>query len=121
MAYTILAGFDVNGDIYPFSDRVGNVGRNTYRGDPNYTTDLRLQRVIPFSERFKGEISLEAFNVFNRANVEEIDHVYGDPVFLGPIPQHYKDGVTSPGNPTFGSPKFVAPARQLQLSFRLNF
>jgi len=77
--------------------------------------------VIPFSERFKGEISLEAFNVFNRANVEEIDHVYGAPVFLGPIPQHYKDGVTSPGNPTFGSPKFVAPARQLQLSFRLNF
>jgi hypothetical protein len=121
LAYTLLAGFDVNGDIYPFSDRVGNVGRNTYQGDPNYTTDMRLQRVIPFSERFKGELSLEAFNIFNRANVEEIDHVYGEPVFMGPIPQHYKDGVTSPGNPTFGDPKYVAPARQLQLSFRLNF
>jgi len=123
LAYTILAGFDVNGDIYPFSDRVGNVGRNTYRGDPNYSTDLRLQRVIPFSERFKGELSLEAFNVFNRANVEEIDHVYGAPVFLGAVPQHYKDGVTVPfpANSSFGSPKFVAPARQLQLSFRLNF
>ena len=123
LAYTILAGFDVNGDIYPFSDRVGNVGRNTYRGDPNFSTDLRLQRTIPFSERFKGILSLEAFNVFNRANVEEIDHVYGAPVFLGPVPQHYKDGVTVPfpANSSFGSPKFVAPARQLQLSFRLNF
>jgi hypothetical protein len=121
LAYTILAGFDVNGDIYPFSDRVGNVGRNTYQGDPNYTTDMRLQRVIPFGERFKGELSLEAFNIFNRPNVEEIDHVYGEPVFTGPIPQHYKDGIGSPGNPTFGDPKYVAPARQLQLSFRLNF
>jgi hypothetical protein len=120
--YTIFAGFDVNGDFYPFSDRVGGIGRNTYRGDPNYTTDLRLQRMIPFGERFKGEISLEAFNVFNRANVEDIDHVYAAPLFgPNPIPQAYKDGITSPGNPTFGSPKFVAPARELQLSFRLNF
>ncbi len=122
LAYTIFAGFDVNGDIYPFSDRVGDIGRNTYRGDPNYTTDLRLQRSIPFSERFKGVLSFEVFNVFNRANVEDIDHVYGAPFFAGaPIPQHYKDGISSPGNPTFGSPKFVAPARELQLSFRLNF
>ena len=87
----------------------------------DYDTGIRLQRVIPFSERFKGELSLEVFNLFNRANVEDIDHVYGNGTFLGPIPQHYKDGVTSPANPTFGSPKFAAPARQLQLSFRLNF
>ncbi|HYK48141.1 MAG TPA: hypothetical protein VEU94_00330, partial [Terriglobales bacterium] len=33
--YTVLAGFDVNGDQYPFSDRVGDIGRNTYRGDPS--------------------------------------------------------------------------------------
>ena len=37
--YTVFAGFDVNGDGFPFSDRVGNIGRNTYRGDASYTTD----------------------------------------------------------------------------------
>ncbi len=119
--YTIWTGFDVNGDQYPFSDRVGTIGRNTYTGDSDYDTGVRLQRVIPFSERFKGELSLEVFNLFNRANVVDIDHVYGNPTFLGPIPQHYKDGISSPANPTFGSPKYAAPARQMQLSFRLNF
>ncbi|MGH9745313.1 MAG: TonB-dependent receptor domain-containing protein [Candidatus Acidiferrales bacterium] len=119
--YTILAGFDVNGDIYPFSDRVGTIGRNTYRGDSLYDTDIRIQRDIPITERFKGELSFEVFNLFNRPNVEDIDHVYGNDVFLGPVPQSFGDGVTSPANPTFGSPKFVAPARQIQLSLRVNF
>jgi hypothetical protein len=35
--YTVFAGFDVNGDGFPFSDRVGTIGRHTYRGDPSYT------------------------------------------------------------------------------------
>ena len=109
------------GDQYPFSNRVGNIGRNTYRGGPSYTTDLRIQRLIPLSERLKGEFSFEAFNLLNRANVEDIDHVYGNPVLLGPQPRAYKDGISSPANPTFGSPKFAAPARQLQLSVRLIF
>jgi hypothetical protein len=120
--YTILAGFDVNGDLYPFSDRVGTIGRNSYGGDSLYNTDIRIQRDIPFNERFKGELSFEVFNLFNRPNVEDIDHVYGNPVFdPGPIPTHFGDGVTSLENPTFGTPKFVAPARQIQLSLRVNF
>jgi len=123
--YSILVGFPILGDQYPFSDRVGNIGRNTYRGDPSYTTDLRIQRLVPLSERLKGEFSFEAFNLFNRANVEDIDHVYALPVFVTPVPQHYKDGIApslaSGGNAGFGTPKFVAPARQLQFSVRLIF
>jgi Carboxypeptidase regulatory-like domain len=119
--FSVLAGFDVNGDLFPFGDRVGNIGRNTYKGDPSYNTDIRIQRLIPLMERFKAEASFEVFNLFNRANVEDIDHVYGAPVFLGPVPHAYKDGISSPANPTFGTPKFVAPARQIQLSVRLIF
>jgi hypothetical protein len=119
--YTVLAGFDVNGDIYPFSDRVGTIGRNTYRGDSLYDTDIRVERTVPINERFKAEFSAEIFNLFNRPNVEDIDHVYGNDVFLGPVPRFFGDGVTSPANPTFGTPKFVAPARQVQLSVRLSF
>ena len=52
--YTIFAGFDVNGDQFPFSDRVGNIGRNTYRGDPSYTTDIRVQRVFSLGERLQS-------------------------------------------------------------------
>jgi hypothetical protein len=119
--YTVLAGFDVNGDQYPFSDRVGTIGRNTYRGDDFYNTDIRVQRDVPIGEKVKAEFSAEVFNLFNRPNVEDIDHVYGNDVFLGPVPRSFGDGVTSPANPTFGTPKFVAPARQVQLSVRFSF
>jgi TonB dependent receptor len=119
--YSIFAGFDVNGDQFPFSDRVGNVGRNTYRGDPSYTTDIRVQRGLNLGERFRAEASVEVFNLFNRQNVNGIDTVYGAPNFLGPVPQRFGDGITSPENPTFGTPSYVAPARQIQLALRLNF
>ena len=119
--YTIFAGFDVNGDGFPFSDRVGNVGRNTYRGDASYTTDMRLQRVFGLNERLNLEASAEIFNLFNRQNINAIDTVYGAADFLGPVPQRFGDGIGSPANPTFGSPSYVAPARQIQLSLRLNF
>ena len=119
--YTIFAGFDVNGDGFPFSDRVGNIGRNTYQGDYSYTTDLRLQRVFNLRERFTAETSVEIFNLFNRPNVNAIDTVYGNADFVGPIPRKFGDGISSASNPTFGSPSFSAPARQLQLALRLNF
>jgi TonB dependent receptor-like, beta-barrel len=119
--YTLFAGFDVNGDGFPFSDRVGTIGRNTYRGDSSYTTDVRVQRLFGLGEHFKLEAGLEAFNLFNRPSVLDIDTVYGAATFLGPIPRRFGDRITSPANPTFGSPRFVAPARQLQLSLRLDF
>ena len=119
--FTINTGFDTNGDIFPFPDRVGISGRNAYRGDPYYDTDFRVQRVIPISERVKTEASLEIFNLFNRPNVLDVDHVYGAPDFLGPVPQAFGDHISSPANPSFGSPKFVSPARELQLSLRFTF
>jgi hypothetical protein len=119
--FSVNAGFDTNGDGFPFPDRVGTSPRNYYKGDPYYNTDVRLQRVIPFTDRIKGEASIEFFNLLNRANVEDIDHVYGLADFAGPVPTHFGDHVTSPANPTFGDPKFVAPAREIQLSFRITF
>ena len=119
--FSILAGFDVNGDGFPFNDRVGTSGRNFYRGDSYYDSDLRLQRVFHPSDRFSTEASFEVFNLLNRDNVQDIDQVYGAPDFIGPVPKQFGDGVTSPANPTFGSPTFASPARQLQVSLRFNF
>lgn len=118
--FTINTGFDVNGDLFPFPDRVGLTGRNIYKGDPLFNTDVRVQRVIHFGERLKGEFSAEVFNLFNVVNVQDVNHVYGAPNFVGPVPRKFGDGVTGPV-PSFGTPKFAGPARQVQLSFRLNF
>ena len=117
--FTILAGFDVNGDIFPFNDRVDNIPRNTYKGDQYYDINMRLQRVFPITERVNLEASAEAFNIINRVNVQDINHAYGAPVFTGPVPQFFGDGITNAAG--FGTPKFVDPARQIQLSVRLNF
>ena len=119
--YSILAGFDVNGDGFPFSDRTGTVGRNSYRGASYYDSDIRLQRVFHLSERFTTEASMEAFNLLNHTNVQNIDQVYGAADFLGPIPRQYGDHIGSPANPTFATPNFTGPARQLQASLRVNF
>jgi hypothetical protein len=119
--FSILAGFNVLGDGFPFSDRVGDVGRNSYRGASNYDSDLRLQRAFHVAERFTCEASIESFNLFNHRNVQSIDQVYGAADFLGPIPQQFGDGIASPANPTFGSPNFTGPARQLQAALRFSF
>jgi hypothetical protein len=119
--YSILAGSDINGDGFPFNDRVGSIGRNTYRGASYYDTDLRLQRLFNLTERLKLNGSVEALNVLNRVNVQDVDQVYGAGEFSGAIPQSYGDGVTSPANPTFGTPTFAGAARQIQLSLKLKF
>jgi hypothetical protein len=119
--FSILAGFDVNGDGFPFNDRVGTSGRNSYRGDSYYDSDLRLQRIFHPFERLSTEASFEVFNLLNRDNVQDIDQVYGAPDFIGSVPKQFGDHVTSPANPTFGSPTFTSPARQMQVSLRFNF
>jgi Carboxypeptidase regulatory-like domain/TonB dependent receptor len=125
--YTINAAppqGDLNGDGFTFNDRMGNLSRNTYLGDHYYDVDVRLQRGIPLGERVKGEISAEVFNLFNRVNVQEINHLYVTPSpvgdFVGPVPQKFGDHITDVTG-TFGQPKFVAPARQMQLSLRISF
>jgi hypothetical protein len=119
--YNVLAGSDINGDGFPFNDRVGNLGRNTYRGDSYYDTDIRLQRLLSVSERVKVNLSAEVLNLLNRVNVQDVDQVYGSGEFLGPVPKAYGDGVASPANPTFGTPTFAGAARQIQLSLKLKF
>lgn len=64
---------------------------------------------------------METFNVLNHVNVQNIDQVYGAADFLGRIPRQFGDGIGSPANPTFGTPNYTGPARQLQASLRFNF
>jgi hypothetical protein len=148
------------------------IPRNTYIGDPLRTWDLRVGRSFHLTENKRLNLAMDAFNVLNRANVDEVTSVYGSPVFCGgTIPGHYKDAATLaiqagsssmacpsgpipvPGgslaptpitgtlptcsfapacpavdlfipampNSTFGKPRTMLNARQLQLSVRFTF
>ena len=137
--FTIFVGFDANNDLIPAADRVGNLARNTYRGDSYKTWDVRLQRAIPLPrEGMRLDVAVDAFNVLNRQNVDEVVGVYGTYNFCGgQIPQQYKDeaslaiqagqvggcpvaGPPTP-NPLFGTPRTMFSPRQLQLSVKFLF
>jgi len=72
------------------------IPRNTYFGDPLRTWDLRLGRSFYLKEGKKLDLMMDAFNLLNRPNVDEVTPVYGSPVFCGGvIPKHYKDAATN--------------------------
>ncbi len=120
---SVLVGFDTNGDGFPFSDRVGLLGRNTYAGDVLRNVDIRVQRDIPFElsqHQVKTTFSFEVFNLFNRVNVLDVDNIYAAGDLIGPVPHHFGDHVQG-AVPSFGSPRSVADMRQLQFSLRFSF
>jgi len=112
--FTIFYGNNTLGDIAGVAtDRVGGapltavcpvvnqcntlIPRNTYYGDGLRTLDLRVSRAFKLPENRQVELSVDAFNLFNRPNVDEVTSVYGSPVFCGTppsIPGRYKDATT---------------------------
>jgi len=73
------------------------IPRNTYIGDPLYSVDFHVGRDFQLTEHAKLELGADAFNLFNRPNVDEVTSVYGSPVFCGAtptIPTHYKDATS---------------------------
>ncbi len=46
----------------------GNVGRNAFRGRPNYQFDAQISRIFPIYERLNTTLRLECFNVLNHPN-----------------------------------------------------
>ncbi|HUK23000.1 MAG TPA: TonB-dependent receptor [Terriglobales bacterium] len=101
--FTMFVGNDVNGDTNPVTDRVGWSPRNAYRGDQLYTVDIRLARMFHINERIGLDLALDAFNVFNRQNINEVTSVYGGGTpdfcggstpFNGPVPKHYNDATS---------------------------
>jgi hypothetical protein len=137
--FTLFVGFDSNNDLIPAADRVGNLARNTYKGDSLQTWDIRLSRTFNLErEGTRLELAADAFNFLNRANVDEVVGVYGTyNLCSGQQPRQYKDGASQAiqagqvsgcplagppvPNPLFGSPRTMFNPRQLQLSVKLLF
>ncbi|MGA9885418.1 MAG: TonB-dependent receptor [Candidatus Acidiferrales bacterium] len=110
--FTIYYGSPTLNDFAAGSvDRVGGAGvpgthcatvatcqtmipRNTYIGDPLYSWDLRFGRSVQLRSNLRLDLAVDAFNVLNRPNVDQVYSIYGSPVFCGAIPGHYNDAVS---------------------------
>lgn len=130
--FNLLIGTDTNNDSRLYNDRPATAGRNTGKGEPFYSFDMRLSRRFFAKEQRFLELTFEAFNLFNTVNYNGINNIVGttcvDNFALNPncaassgsIPVNARgiEGV-SPTSPLgFTS---AAPARQLQFGIRYNF
>jgi hypothetical protein len=81
-----LTGYDTFHTLaYPLSARPAGLGRNSGRTPMLANMDFRLLKYFPFpavSKTAKLDVVAEAFNLFNRPNVAQVNPVYG----TGPTP-----------------------------------
>ncbi|MEO7673948.1 MAG: TonB-dependent receptor, partial [Pyrinomonadaceae bacterium] len=84
--FNLLAGIDVNGDRSTNGDRPllrlngvdqGAIGRNVGKGPSFATFDMRLTKRIGFSESMSLDLTVEAFNLFNRLNFASVNNTVG--------------------------------------------
>jgi hypothetical protein len=93
--------FNTSTFVNPAPFTFGNAPRSVLRGPGIVTTDLTLEKNIPFGDRIRLDVRVEAYNLFNRTNFN--------------LP-----GATL-GAPDFGVISSARPSRTLQLATRLGF
>ena len=107
-----LTGLDSNSsNAFPLSARPVGFGRNSLETPPLVTLDLRILKYFPFGELRHLDLVAESFNLFNRANVAQINPVFGSSLSgssLSPIPG-------------FAQPIEGTGARQIQFSLDFEF
>jgi hypothetical protein len=80
-----LTGLDSNrNDAFPLSSRPPGLGRNSFKTPPLAIVDFRLLKYFPFGETTRLDLVGEAFNLFNRPNVGQVNCVFGPAPF--PLP-----------------------------------
>jgi hypothetical protein len=98
---TLTRWFNTAAFVNPAPFTFGSAPRSVLRGPGIVTTDLTLEKNVPFGDRFRLDLRIEAYNLLNRTNFN-------------------MPGATL-GAPDFGAISSARPARTLQLGTRLNF
>jgi hypothetical protein len=102
-----LSGLDSNrSDAFPLSSRPLGLARNSLETPATVTLDLRVLKYFPFGESRHLDLVAESFNLLNRANVAQINPVFGSS--LTPIAG-------------FRQPTGGLGARQIQFSVDFEF
>ena len=105
LPFNILTGNDRNNDTNT-NDRPVGVARNAGEGFDFASFDLRVSRRLRLTERIGLEVMAEGFNLFNRANLQLPNNVFG----TGATPL-----------PSFRKATAAADPRQIQFGLRLSF
>jgi hypothetical protein len=107
-AYSAIGGgtVDFNGDG-TFSDRVPGTTRDQFRMRGTNSLDLRFAWTVSLRAARKLQLTVDAFNVYNRDNVATVNTTWG--------------GLLTTPVATFGAPLTYFNPRELQLAARFTF
>jgi outer membrane receptor protein involved in Fe transport len=111
--YSAIVGSDLNNDLNTRNDRAPGFARNSFNLPAVITVDPRLTKTIPIGGA-RVQLIAEAFNVFNRSNVNVERNTYYGLVSGQLVPQ------TNPAT-GFGSPSSSAGPRIVQVAAKLSF
>jgi len=124
LPYSGLVNFDLNNDGNSATDRTPGLGRNTFYLPTTISLDSRVTRNVQFTERARLQFIWEAFNLFNRANINGVRTtqfsrstsaavcgIAGTPCL---VPQ-------TAGATAFGTPVATSGPRIIQLALKLLF
>jgi outer membrane receptor protein involved in Fe transport len=117
-----LPGGGINGSGGDF--RVPGFARNDFQMPNTQVLDLKLSKNLSFHDRYRVELSGEAFNVFNHFNVTGVSttaYFVNKETINGVVTPtlEYSSGVY--GTPTAANSNFAYATRQVQLGVRLSF
>jgi hypothetical protein len=113
---------NLNGDNPP-GDRplVGGapIARNLGLSPGFASVDMRVSRAFTINENIKVQAFIEAFNLFNRVNISDVNPIFLQDPATGQFNLPAKDGNRFKASPERFRAAF-AP-RQFQFGFRMNF
>jgi hypothetical protein len=112
--FVVPASFSNRGIPAPGDRTYGTLPRNAFRGPDRTNLDLALAKTFNFGERWKAELRLEAFNVFNHTE------------FYNPGCAPGSNGVPNcnllvPTNGNFGQVSATYDPRLVQIALRIQF
>jgi hypothetical protein len=90
-----------------FNSRTPGLARNSFTMPSYNSLDARFTYTLPIVPRERLQLTVEGFNLFNRASIQTENTLYG-PVAAQP-------------NAAFGVPLTYFPPRQFQLGARVSF
>ena len=107
--------------VPPALGTIGNLGHNTFRGNPFSNWDASIMKDFKFTERFTAQVRIEAFNVLNHTRFAnpQLNGAGGNLPFG--TPTQFGESPSTPdvanNNPSLGS----GGPREFQLGLRLSF
>jgi len=119
LPFNIRSNRDLNGDGV-LNDRPLGVERNTGRFGTVFNVDLRYSRFIPFATRTRGEVFIEAKNIFNTENIAGVTRVVATDTAGNPLVDISNTTATGdPGFPFSGTSGY--DQRIMQVGFKVLF